>query len=405
MTSTLPRPARSSRPAPAGPEDSRLTDLFVAGLPAACWALVAGLVATAVPVLLVWAADRRSGAGAGEALRVAGQVWLVAHGAALHLPGGVLDLTPVGLFALPLLLLGRAGRHAAASHDVDTLRGAGRLACGVALPYAAAVGIVALLARTDSAAPSLVQALLGGAVMGTEGAGAGVLRGAGLLPAAWGALPARLRTAAVGTAGALAVLLGAGALLAGACVALGAGRLVELGAGTGPGYVGGAVLLLLGVLLAPGAAVWGACWLAGPGFAVGAGTSVTPFGSALGTVSPTSVLGVLPAGSPPGWVVPLVLAVPVLAGALGGLLVGRRSGDLRDVLLTGPLAGLGIAVAAALTAGPLGDGRLRDLGPSVWQVALVVAAEVALGAGLLHLARGHLARRRLARSRTVRRRT
>jgi len=398
MTSTLSRPARptrstrSTRPGTDEPGDTRLGDLFSAGLPAACWALVAGLVAVAVPVLLVWAADRRSSAGAGEVLRAAGQVWLVAHGTALEVPGGLLDLTPIGLLVLPLLLLARAGRHAASTHEVRGLRAAGRLTAGVAVPYAACAVLVAAACRTAAAQPSLVQAALGGAVLGTLGAGTGVLRGAGLVGSAWAALPARLRTALAGGGGALAVLLGGGALLAGTCVALGAGRLGGLAAATGPGYVGGAALVLLGVLLVPVAAVWGACWLAGPGVAVGSGTRLSPFGASLGDAA-HPLLAALPAGSPPGWAVPLVLAVPLAAGALAGLLVRRRGGGLREAALTGPVAGLGLGLAAVLAAGPLGGGRLQDVGPSPWVLALVVTAEVAVGAALVHLLRAHRARR------------
>ena len=403
MTSTLSGPARPTRPSrttrsgPGEPRDARLGDLFAAGLPAACWAVVAGLVAVAVPVLVVWAADRRSSAGAGEALRAAGQVWLVAHGTALRAPTGVLDLTPLGLLALPLLLLARAGRHAASTHEVHGLRAAGRLTAGVALPYAAAVVLVAAACRTAAAQPSIVQAALGGAVLGTLGAGAGVLRGAGLVRTAWSALSARLRTCLVGAAGALAVLLGAGALLAGTCVALRAGRLGELAAATGPGYVGGAAFLLLGVLLVPVAAVWGACWLAGPGVAVGTGTRLGPFGGQLGDAAAHPALAALPAGGLPGWTAPLVVAVPLAAGALAGLLVRRRGGGLREAVLAGPLAGLGLGIAAVLAAGPLGGGRLQDVGPSPWLVALTVTVEVGVGAALVHLTRAHLGRLRLGR--------
>ncbi|MEO6205771.1 MAG: hypothetical protein ABIO67_10355 [Mycobacteriales bacterium] len=69
MTETMNRPVR--RPAAAAPPARRPLQ---AGLMAATWSVAAGLIATALPVLLIWMADARSGAGAAEALRTAGQV-------------------------------------------------------------------------------------------------------------------------------------------------------------------------------------------------------------------------------------------------------------------------------------------------------------------------------------------
>lgn len=390
MTDTLPRPA-PSRPARAGRSAAR-PGLLRAGLPAAAWAGAAGFVVVAVPVLLLWAADSRSAAGAADALRTVTQVWLLAHGAALHVPGGDLGLTPLGLVALPLLLVHRAARHAAGQHEVRTLADGARLAAGVAGPYALALTAVALLSRSDQVRPDAVQALVGASLLGLAGAGVGVARGAGLGGQVRAVLPARLLRVAPAAGAALLSLLAAGAVVTGASLAVHGGRAADLAAASTPGLFGGVGLLLLGVLLVPTAVVWGACYLAGPGFAIGAGTSVGPFGVSLGAVPAVPLLAALP-GPVPVAVGLLLLAVPLGAGLLAGRVAQRRGAGLGETLLAGPLAGLVAALLAAAAGGPLGGARLAHVGPSWWQVGLAVTVEVAAGAGLWHAA-GHRRGRR-----------
>ena len=180
-------------------------------------------------------------------------------------------------------------------------------------------------------------------------------------------------------------LLGAGAVLAGGSLAVHARDAADLAAGTGPGVVGGLVLLAVGLALLPNAVVWGACWLAGPGFAVGVGTAVGPFGTAVGPLPALPLLAAVPGGPVPVWVGVLVLAVPVAAGAIGGLVLARRRGGWWEVLLVGPLAGLLVAVLARLSGGPAGGDRLADLGPSPFRVGAAVALEVTVGALLAGL--------------------
>src|SRR5437763_15423416 len=104
MTQTVDRP-RLTRPAP--PPRRPAPQVLLPGASAAAWALAAGLVLLGLPVLLAWATDSRSGSGAAAALRTVGELWLVAHGVGLTLATGPVHLTPLGLTAVPLLLLHR----------------------------------------------------------------------------------------------------------------------------------------------------------------------------------------------------------------------------------------------------------------------------------------------------------
>ncbi len=379
MTDTITRPRPRPRSPGAPVRRAARPGLLRAGLPAAGWAAVAGLVAIAVPVLLLWAADSRSGAGAGDALRTVASIWLLAHGAVLDVPGGTVGLTPLGLLALPLLLLERAARHAASEHEVATLGEGARLAAGVAGPYALVVAVLAGLTAGGGVRPAVTQALVGASLLGLVGAGTGVLRARGMGGRLWSRVPGRLQRAAAPATAGLVGLLGAGGLLVAGMLLLHLGRARELAGATAPGVVGGLGLLLLGLLLAPGAVVWGTAFLAGPGFAVGVGTAVGPFGVALGPVPSVPLLAALPGGPLPAYAAVLLLLGPVLCGVLVGSVARRRGAGLLDALLAAPLAGVAVAGLAWLSSGALGTGRLRELGPSWWQVGLAVTGELAVG--------------------------
>jgi hypothetical protein len=381
MTSTLERPPLRAPVRRKQPERSPLGP----GLLAAGWATGAGLVSLGIPVLLVWATDSRSGSGAAAATRAIGQLWLLAHGTSMTVPGGVVGVTPLGLTLLPLVLLHRAGRHGARSLEVATVPHAVRLVVAVSFPYAVACAVVAAVSATDQVRPAPVQAMLGGLAVAAVGATSGVLREGGLLGATARLLPLRVRLLVRGTLVATGVLLAAGSLLSGYGFVHHAARASSLAAASDPGFVGGLALVALGLLCVPNAALWGSSWLAGPGFAVGAGTAVGPFGTTLGAVPALPLFAALPTGPAPTWFGVLCLAAPVAAGVVGGCLVGRRlSCGPRWAALEGaalgPCAGLVMAGAAWLSGGPLGGGRLVDVGPSWWQVGLAVMVEVGTGA-------------------------
>ncbi|RJK95263.1 DUF6350 family protein [Vallicoccus soli] len=405
------------RPAPdAGPPDDpgaarRLTAALrgalpvgVAGAGAALRAAALGLLPLTLLVVLAWATAPRSGADSASALRAAGDLWLVAHHAPLSVRaasgGGTVGLAPLGLVALPLLLVRSAAGAAARRAAPGGWREGAALAVVLALAYAGVAALVALAA----AAPEVRVA------PGAAALGAGGLALVAALWGAWGAgqgppLRPGARALLAGASTGAAALLAAGGLLATLALALGAGRVADASAGLDPGPVGQGLLVLLTALLAPNAAVWGAAVAAGPGFAVGEGTSVSAFLTDLGALPALPGLPLLGAVPPQGAAHPALaaaLAAPLVAGVLTGLVVLRRRAAL-GARPTAPLAaaghaalaGLGggalLAALAALSGGPLLGGRLSAVGPSPWQVGLLGGLELALAAG----ATAYAARRRL----------
>jgi hypothetical protein len=128
-------------------------------------------------------------------------------------------------------------------------------------------------------------------------------------------------------------------------------------------------------------------FLAGPGFAVGAGSLVTPGASQLGLLPLVPVLGAVPPPGPMPAPLGAVLVLPVLAGALAGWTLARRStGSLVeavcDALTAAAVAALGLTVLLAVSGGSAGPGALATVGPSPWRAGLVLAGELAAGAAV-----------------------
>lgn len=399
LPSKVANRTRSGDPRPAG-EPPR--PLLVAGLNAAAHAAALGLLTVTVIVLVGWATAADSGASAGEAVRSAVQVWLIGHGGALAIPGGRFSLTPLGLTALPALLLYLAAARAARSAAVNTPRAAVSLTAVLAGSYAVLSALLALVARTDDVRPMPVSAFLAAAALALAAGGAGAVRASGSWPALRRRAPASLELAVSGGLTGLAVLLTGGALLAATSLAAHHDAAVAITRGLDAGALGGLLLFCAGLLYVPTAVVWAASFVAGPGFALGAGTSATPWDTHLAAVPGFPLLAALPGGDGSGATY-LVLVVPAAAGVLAGLVAGRADRGLRASELrtwrragavglgTGAVAGLGFAILAAAAAGAAGPGRLGHAGPPWWS-GFVVAVEIGAVAAATLLVRRGLAR-------------
>ena len=381
--------------------------MLLAALAATVWAAAIGLIGVTLVVLLVWTADSRSGSSAADALRLAGAGWLIAQGAGLSVGGVGIGLLPLGLTVLPAALLFRAGSVLGRTLAPPTLADAGRATGVLAGSYGIVGAVAAALATHGTLHVSPLRALVSTALLAAVAGGSGLVRSSGLLPDLADLLPRWVRSALVGALVAAAVTLAAGALLAAASLAMSAGRARALVDALQAGNVGGLALLLLSIAFVPNMALFGASYVLGPGFAIGAGTGVSLTGTQLGPVPALPLLAALPESTsvtPTLWA---LLAVPVLAGVLAGVVVGRRGVDapLNEMLLTTVAAvvaaGLGLGLLALLAGGPVGTGQLATVGPSGWQVTVALVGEAVLPALAAAWYTVHRAERR-SRARTER---
>jgi len=373
----------------AGPGDRSLA---AAGAVAAVAVTGTGVAVLALLALIGWIAAPHQGVGLPDVLRMAAALWLVGQHVGFTFRGaGRIGLLPLGLVLLPGALLWRAGQWVVRTAQVRRLRHVGYGAVALALPYALLTGGLALASRSALESSSLLQSVAWGLLLALAAGGLGGARALAPWPQLVRLLPARPRSVVVGVAGALATLAATGALVAGIALAVHVHEAAVLERDLAPGVIGTVLLFLLEVGYLPNAVIWAIAFCLGPGFAFGSGTVVGPTGSALTQLPAFPMLAALPPGlhaAMPGWIGPAVLAAPYLAGVLGGALLVRAAPTL--ALDTAPLLGLAcgavsgilLGLLAAVSGGPLGDGRLAAVGPSAWQVGVIAALEIGVSAAV-----------------------
>ncbi|MFE6051936.1 DUF6350 family protein [Kitasatospora sp. NPDC056446] len=366
-----------------------------------------GLAAVGVPVLGLWVVTPYADDGATAATRLAGVLWLLGHGAPV-LRGDAdapLTVTPLLLGVLAVLRLHRAGAGVAARRGLRS-RWGGPVALWAG--YCAVAVVVALHCAGDGpirsrVLPDLLVVALVAALATAAGVRSAGVPAAPVVELALDRLPPPYRPTG-GTAAVRAAVLAAGAGLVaagGLLVAVSAVLDAVAGGGRGMALLGRGPAALLGLLLLtlvllPNAVLWGAAYALGPGFAVGAGTVVSPGGAVLGPVPEFPLFALLPTDGPGGWRA-VVLVLPLLAGAVPAVLLGRAAAGLRPVMgaeerpgpwppaatvvaaLAGALAvGAVAALLGWLSGGALAGGRMDRLGPVPWWTGLAAAGWFAL---------------------------
>ncbi len=381
-----------SRPAAAGPSKGSSTDserrpLHVSAALAALGAAATTLLTCVGLAVIGWfLADAGAHGDTTDALRVGTDAWLVGHGAQLTLSGVPLGIVPLTVTALIAMVLFRSGRWAVAtSQPVEDDRSVLLAATILTGIYVVVAVVTCTIVTQASASPSLGRAILGSLLISGVAGTLGLASGTGRLRAWVDLVPGWVRSVAYGACAAFLLLVAASAVLVAAALATGlndaAAVMSELKLGAGD-Y---AMYALASVAVAPNAVLLGSAYLLGPGFAIGTGTVVSPTVVALGPVPAFPLLAALPADGPtPGWAMGL-LAVPVVVGAVGAVLAQRSYAVTAydSAALRGFGCGFGAAlvttVAVALAGGPMGTGRMADIGASSGEVFVAAVMAMSLG--------------------------
>ncbi|MGW0436075.1 cell division protein PerM [Micromonospora sp. NPDC003197] len=376
------------------PRPRRRAPLAVAAGINTCWAaLVSFLPVATVLGLAQLTEDSATFAGA---IRIGLAGWLLGHGVPLGTSAGPIGLAPLALGALAAWRVARAGVHTSRAIGAQR-RGSPRQALAVAgtvgLWYGVLGALAAVAVDVTGLTVSLPRAGLTFAVFGALSALLGAARNTDALGVLAERTPAALRDGVRTGLVAALLVLGAGAAAAGLAVATGGGEASDMLGAYRTGVAGQAGITLLSVAYAPNAAIWAACYLLGPGFAVGTDTAISTTEVTVGALPAVPLIAGLPSG-PVGGSGALLLAVPVLAGMAAGWLGMRRTlraaardrtqiGWLRLIAaaaIAGPVAGVLLGLAALVSGGPLGGGRLMEMGPVPWLVAAIATLVLAAGA-------------------------
>lgn len=377
---------------------------WLTGAGAGLQAVLLSLVVVVVPVVAVYVAGSAAATGSDAgwlgAAALGVDFWLLAHGVPLTTGVGIVSIVPLGLSAL-------AGFCAFASARRSGTPSRAGFAGALGAYVLAVVGVAALtLIGAPEAGPSAARVLLGSAlgalVIGGAGLGGGLAVRADAPRMSAVLAPARRRVPRavwVGAGGGLAVLAGTvavGGVVVVTWVLAGQAQIAQIVASLHLDALGGVGLAVAELAFVPNLVAWAVAWLAGPGFAVGVGSHFATTG-VLGTTLPAiPLLGALPS---PESVTPTAAWWPVslvMLGALVGLVLRRRLGDVS------PAAALGAAVTAAVTAGvaimclvgaaggAAGPGRMAQVGASGFVTGVAVAC--AAGAGVVLVLVGSNAR-------------
>jgi hypothetical protein len=397
MTDMLSRPgARDGETSAAQTSEiaAQTKPLVVSAVISAGACLLTGLLTCAAVAVVGWLGATFGGASG--AVRAGASAWLIAHKAGVTLGTGRISIAPLGLTLFFAWCLYRGGKSAARSSAADRTRDLIALALGFALIYGLGALIVALLTAEGSLRVSPLSAFLGAFSLALVAGLAGIVVESGAGDDIVDATPAGLRDVVPAAAAAVLTVIAIASTLYAVLLAIHFSRITGMLELLNAGVIGSVVLFAICLMLVPNMVLYVVAFLAGPGFQLGVGTTIAPTGVDVGNLPALPLLAAVPAdGATPSYLLVLTAVVPLLAGAVAGLVVVRRGLAERDAdalgwdafALRGAMAALvaGVALFAllALSGGSAGPGRMSAVGvPGALPAAGVLAAGMAIGAAI-----------------------
>jgi hypothetical protein len=382
-----PGPAQSDATAPTKP-------VIVSAVIGAGACLLTGLLACAAVAVIGWLAAAFGGASG--AVRAGATVWLIAHKAGATLGGAPITIAPLGLTLFLAWCLYRGGRFTARVSGADRAKDLITASAVLAVTYGLGALIIALLTSDSAVKVSPFSAFLGAATLAVLAGTAGVLVESGAAQDIADATPPGLLDAVPAAAAAVLSVVAVASLLYAVLLAVQFSRVTSMLELLDAGVVGSVVLFAICLMLLPNVILYVVSFLAGPGFQLGIGTSIAPTGVDVGNLPALPLLAAVPAdGATPTYLLVLTALVPLLAGAVAGLVVARRGIAAEDAEALGwdafalrgciaaLLAALGLLVLMVLSGGAAGPGRMAEVGiPGALPAAGVLGAGMAIGAAI-----------------------
>ncbi|MEU4196051.1 DUF6350 family protein [Kribbella sp. NPDC026611] len=395
MTDTLSRPGTRDGDSPTPSEiAARTKPLVVSAVISAGACLLTGLLTCAAVAVIGWLAATFGGASG--AIRAGASAWLVAHKAGVTIGGGTISVAPLGLTLFLAWCLYRGGKSAARSSGADRTKDLIALSGAFALVYGLGALLIALLTSDGALKVSPLSAFLGAASMALIAGTAGILVESGAGEDIADATPAGLRDTVPAAFAAVLSVFAFASILYAVLLAIHFSRVTGMLELLDAGVIGSVVLFAICLMLVPNVIVYVIAFLAGPGFQLGTGTTIAPTGVDVGNLPALPLLAAVPAdGATPSYLLVLTAVVPLVAGAVAGLVVVRRGLAERDAdalgwdayalrgCIAALLAGVILFALMALSGGSAGPGRMSAVGvPGALPAAGVLAAGMAIGAAV-----------------------
>ena len=178
-----------------------------------------------------------------------------------------------------------------------------------------------------------------------------------------------------------AIILGFAAVITGISLLINLRTVHQLTTVLQPGFIGGILLFALTMLYLPNFLISTVAYFVGAGFAVGRDTLISPLSFTLGKIPALPILGALPTGRHPFYLIGALVVIAVGAQvAIWTIDSGRNV--LRQTIALFILSSF---VIAYLGSGALITYELGTVGPSLWKFPLLISAEFLLGIGLIRV--------------------
>ena len=178
-----------------------------------------------------------------------------------------------------------------------------------------------------------------------------------------------------------AIILGFAAVITGISLLINLRTVHQLTTVLQPGFIGGILLFALTLLYLPNFLISTVAYFVGAGFAVGRDTLISPLSFTLGKIPALPILGALPTGRHPFYLIGALVVIAVGAQvAIWTIDSGRNV--LRQTIALFILSSF---VIAYLGSGALITHELGTVGPSLWKFPLLISAEFLLGIGLIRV--------------------
>ena len=378
-----------------------------------------GLGALAVPLAILWLFENDAQTGFDAAFRTASDIWLISQGTPLKVAAGTFLGLEVPAFAITMMPLGysiflawlawRVGRAISGAAEMWPAW------LGAIGTFAALNFVVVSAANFKAIAPDQVAGLIWpviffslfvliGSLVGEPRPVYGVAKGmvsierkvlADFLSKTFASLPWVIRVVwspalRAGTGIVIAMLV-VSAVAIGLLFAVNWIGVVTFYESVHSTFLGGFAITSAQIALLPNFVIFAASWLTGVGFSIGAGSLISPLGSAAGPLPAIPALAVLPQGTLDFGMI--AIAIPLVISFLATLAIKKHADDVRFEFAT-PLAsalalGLSIAFVAALelaalawlASGAFGPGRFATNGvnpPILFAVFFIEVAVVAV---------------------------
>lgn len=342
--------------------------MFVIALTQSIRSMLITLIPSGIITFIAWAIAGSAYASTADPFRAAVWLFLGTHAIpfSLHIPpsglAGWLTYLPLGAMVFPALSIGAGARR------IKDREGSESAVWLFALCYTILLALLALISSNYDIYISWYWALLFGAPF------VGVV-------SIFANSRFRFTQSLIYVTKIWSILLGLGALILGLSLIINLKTVKQLTTVLQPGYVGGFLLLILTLLYLPNFMISTIAYLVGAGFAIGRDTNISPLIFELGKIPALPILGALPTGRHPLYLI-FSLAVVSLGAALAIWTI--NSGDL-ILRQTIALFILSTFVMAYLGSGALITYELGTVGPSLWKFPLLISFEFLIGVGLIKL--------------------